>query len=53
MVRQHAHLASGLGPLDTRRVILRGWSGGAQMVSWLYQLQASSLWSVPCVCFVN
>ena len=29
------------GPLDARRMFVRGWSGGAQMVSWLVQLFAS------------
>ena len=29
------------GPLDARRVVLRGWSSGAQMVSWLFQVFAT------------
>ena len=34
--------AGSLGPLDTNKIILRGWSGGAQMVSWMYQVQAQN-----------
>ena len=29
--------AGAFGALDPRRVVLRGWSGGAQMVSWMYE----------------
>ena len=36
-----ARMHSGaMGPLDTRNLILRGWSGGAQMVSWLFEVFA-------------
>jgi hypothetical protein len=30
--------SGGFGPLDTSKIIFRGWSGGAQMVSWFVQL---------------
>jgi hypothetical protein len=31
-----------LGPLDPSKVVLRGWSGGAQMVSWVFQALATT-----------
>lgn len=40
--RLFAMLKAGeLGPLDRKRMIFRGWSSGAQMVSWFAQLHAT------------
>jgi hypothetical protein len=36
-----------LGPLDPTKVALRGWSGGAQMVSWLFQVIATTPTTFP------
>ena len=30
------------GPIDAKNVFVRGWSGGAQMVSWLFQAVAEA-----------
>jgi len=30
------------GTLNPAKIVVRGWSGGAQLVSWLYQLQATN-----------
>ena len=39
--------AGAFGKLDPQKVILRGWSGGAQMVSWMFQVLASDKTYLP------
>ena len=35
-----AEVAAGtFGPLDPQRLVFHGWSGGASMVSWMFQQQ--------------
>eukprot|EP01051_Picozoa_sp_SAG22_P001329 SAG22_NODE_51_length_24458_cov_19.853161_9_plen_526_part_00 len=39
--------AGKFGKLDLKRTVVRGWSGGAQMVSWLMQVAASNATAFP------